>query len=164
MSPTQFRIGESNMKRNLSTAIASLVAATAFLGANPLAAQEARTPNFVGLWQGVDQVDGGYSVRSILPTTTGFRLVGRDTWHGPCGYGDPAVITGVLAAEDRSSIKGTWFLDCQAPPTAQTGDRTFKVRYTYDATAKTLTETLLDAQTEQPVNRIPIVFFRVAPQ
>jgi hypothetical protein len=120
---------------------------------------------FVGLWEGVDEVDGGNSYRSILPNSdqSGYKLVGRDTWHGPCGYGDPAVITGSLTEEQANSLKGSWNLDCQAGDTAESGDRSFKVRYTFDSSAKTLTETLLDPQTEQPIDRIPVVFFRVGP-
>ena len=128
-------------------------------------AQEIEQVNFVGLWQGIDEVDGGNSYRSILPNLdqSGHKLLGRDTWHGPCGYGDPAVITGSLIEEQGNSLKGSWNLDCQAGETAESGDRSYKVSYTFDSSAKTLTETLLDPQTEQPIDRIPIVFFRVGP-
>ncbi len=156
------------MKYNLSIAIASVVTtvmATILFGYDSLSAQEARTPRgtYTGLWQGVDEVDGGNSLRSILPTESGFRVVGRDTWHGPCGYGDPATVLAQLSVE-QGSLKGTWRLDCQAGETAEIGDRSFKVRYTFDPATQTLTETLLDPQTEQPINRIPIVYFRVNPR
>lgn len=156
------------MNHKLGIAIASIVGTavtvSALYGHNSLSAQEAATPQdiYVGLWQGVDEVDGGNSLRSILPIESGFKVVGRDTWHGPCGYGDPATVLGQLSAE-QDSLKGTWALDCQAGETAETGDKSFKVRYTFDPATKALTETLLDPQTEAPLNRIPIVFFRIAP-
>ncbi len=132
-----------------------------WFGCNALLAQGTKTPRsvYTGLWQGVDEVDGGHSIRSILPTESGFRVVGRDTWHGPCGYGDPAVVLAQLTVK-MESLEGTWRLDCQAGNTAETGDRSFKVRYTFDPVTQVLTETLLDPQTEKPINRIPIVFFR----
>lgn len=155
------------MNYKLSMAIAgiagTLIGVPALPGYNSLQAQETTPATlYTGLWQGVDAVDGGYSVRSILPTDAGFELVGRDTWHGPCGYGDPATVLGELVVEQQS-LEGTWNLDCQIGETAETGDRAFKVRYTFDPETQTLTETLLNPQTEQPIERIPIVFFRVAP-
>jgi len=150
-----------------SIAIASLVVTTLtaiLLGSSPVSAQEAATSEqpYTGLWQGVDEVDGGYSIRSILPTDSGYKIVGRDTWHGPCGYGDPATVLGQLSVEQESLI-GTWNLDCQAGETAESGDRSFLVRYTFDPATETLTETLLNPETQEPINRIPIVFFRAAP-
>ena len=38
----------------------------------------------------------------------------------------------------------------------------FRVRYTYDATTQTLTETFLVPATDEPVGRPPIVFFRIS--
>lgn len=153
------------MSKKLSiTIVSTVVAATVFLNSNSLSAQMVITPKdtFVGLWQGVDEVDGGNSLRSILPSQFGLKVVGRDTWHGPCGYGDPATVLGQLNVSQESLV-GTWNLDCQAGETTQSGDRSYKVRYTYDPATKTLTETLLDPNTEKPINRIPIVFFRIAP-
>jgi len=114
----------------------------------------------VGLWEGVDEVDGGNSLRALIPTgDDSYRMVGRDTWHGPCGYGDPAtLISPDLAMVDRA-LTGTWTLDCQAGDTAETGDRTFQVEYSYDAAAGTLSETLINTDTGLPIDRIPIVFF-----
>lgn len=148
----------------MSTIASTVVATLALPGHHPGVAQEAMTPEgtFVGLWQGVDEVDGGHSIRSILPTDSGFRIVGRDTWHGPCGYGDPATVLGQLSVEE-DALEGTWNLDCQIGETAESGDRSFKVRYTFDPETQALTETLLNPETEAPINRIPIVFFRVAP-
>jgi len=150
----------------IATMVGTIVTTSALLGYNPLSAQDTMrlkdNNGYIGLWAGVDEVDGGHSLRSILPAESGFKVIGRDTWHGPCGYGDPAVILATLSAEGKS-LKGTWHLDCQAGETAETGDRLFEVRYTFDPSTKTLTETLLDPQTEKPINRIPIVFFRIAP-
>jgi len=156
------------VKYRLGIAVVSVVAtvlATVLFGYDSISAQEMRTPRsiYTGLWQGVDEVDGGNSLRSILPTESGFRVVGRDTWHGPCGYGDPAAVLAQLSVE-QGSLEGTWRLDCQAGETAETGDRSFKVRYTFDPATQTLTETLLDPRTGQPINRIPIVFFRINPR
>lgn len=144
--------------------VVGTVGATLALLTNSLLAQEAVAPEdlYVGLWQGVDEVDGGNSLRSILPAESGFKVVGRDTWHGPCKYGDPATVLAQLSVEQESLV-GTWNLDCQVGETAETGDRSFKVRYTFDPATETLTETLLDPQTEEPIDRIPIVFFRVSP-
>lgn len=156
------------MNHKLGIAIASVIGtigtATVVSGYSPLFAQETLSPadTYVGLWEGVDEVDGGNSLRSILPTESGFRVVGRDTWHGPCGYGDPATVLAELSVE-QNALKGTWNLDCQAGETAEAGDKSFKVRYTFDPATQALTETLLDPQTEEPINRIPIVFFRVNP-
>ncbi|MEZ2236961.1 hypothetical protein [Microcoleus sp.] len=156
------------MKYSLSIVTASVVGivvtTTAWFGHDSVSAQQARTPRktYIGLWQGVDEVDGGNSLRSILPTQSGFRVVGRDTWHGSCGYGDPATVLAQLSVR-QEFLEGTWNLDCQAGDTAQTGDRSFKVRYTFDPATQTLTETLLNPQTGEPINRIPIVFFRIAP-
>ncbi len=150
------------MKYRLGIAVVSVVAtvlATVLFGYDSISAQEMRTPRsiYTGLWQGVDEVDGGNSLRSILPTESGFRVVGRDTWHGPCGYGDPATVLAQLSVKRGGSLEGTWKLDCQAGETAETGDRSFKVRYTFDPATQTLTETLLDPRTGQPINRIPTV-------
>ena len=155
------------MSNKLNIAIASVtgVVASVLFGYNSsLSAQEDMTSQemYGGLWTGVDQVDGGHSFRSILPSQTGFRVVGRDTWHGPCGYGDPATVLAELTVQ-QESLLGTWNLDCQAGETAETGDRAFKVRYTFDPDTQTLTETLLNVDTEEPIDRIPIVFFRIAP-
>ncbi len=154
------------MRYTVNIAIASLVGivatTSALLGYESLAAQEI-TPNeiYIGLWQGVDEVDGGNSIRSILPDGEGFKVIGRDTWHGPCGYGDPAV--GISRVQiNGMSLTGTLELDCQAGETAESGDRSFGVRYTYDAATQTLTETFLDPETEEPVGRPPIVFFRIS--
>lgn len=154
------------MRYTVNIAIASLVGivatTSALLGYESLAAQEI-TPNeiYIGLWQGVDEVDGGNSIRSILPDGEGFKVIGRDTWHGPCGYGDPAV--GISRVQiNGMSLTGTLELDCQAGETAESGDRSFGVRYTYDAATQTLTETFLDPKTEEPVGRPPIVFFRIS--
>jgi len=148
----------------IASIVGTVVTTSALFGHNSLSAQEAMAPEdiYVGLWQGVDEVDGGNSFRSILPTESGFKIVGRDTWHGPCGYGDPATVLGQLSVE-QESLEGTWNLNCQAGETAETGDRSFKVRYTFDPSTKTLTETLLDLNTEEPIDRIPIVFFRLTP-
>jgi hypothetical protein len=117
---------------------------------------------YIGLWEGIDAVDGGNSLRSILPDGGGLKVIGRDTWHGPCGYGDPAVgISSVTVTGD--SLKGTLELDCQAGETAEIGDRFFKVLYTFDPATQTLTETFLDPDTEEPLGRPPIVFFRQSP-
>lgn len=155
------------MNCKLSISIASVVGTTLaaiLFGSSPVSAQETMTSEqiYTGLWQGVDEVDGGYSLRSILPTESGYKLVGRDTWHGPCGYGDPATVLGQLSVE-QGALTGTWNLDCQAGETAESGDRSFLVRYTFEPTTETLTETLLNPETEEPIDRIPIVFFRVAP-
>ncbi|MBD2461394.1 hypothetical protein H6G89_10075 [Oscillatoria sp. FACHB-1407] len=156
------------MNHRLSITITSIIGTvlttSTLLGYNSVSAQETMTPEaiYVGLWQGVDEVDGGFSVRSILPTDSGFRMVGRDTWHGPCGYGDPATVLSQLTVEE-GVLEGTWDLNCQIGETAESGDRSFKVRYTFDPETQTLTETLLNPTTEQPIDRIPIVFFRVAP-
>ena len=123
-----------------------------------------------GLWQGVDFEDGGNSYRQILsvnaackvpPCDNVFELRGRDTWHGPCGYGDPAPITGELVQSSSHSLDGTWSLDCQAPPTDVSGDRDLLVEYTYDPKEKTLTETLISPATGLPIDRTPIVFYKV---
>ncbi len=157
------------MNNKLGIAILSVVIAivtamtTVLLGYAPLLAQQTRTTTFTGFWQGVDEVDGGYSVRAILPADSGFKVVGRDTWHGPCGYGDPAVVLAQLTLK-QGTLEGSWKLDCQSGNTAESGDRSFKVRYTFDSATQTMTETLLDAQTEQPIKRIPIVFFRMNPR
>ncbi|WAS04589.1 hypothetical protein LQF76_11235 [Gloeomargaritales cyanobacterium VI4D9] len=158
------------MKHKLSIAVITVITTVMTMilfgyYSHSLFAQETRTPEstYIGLWEGVDQVDGGNSLRSIFPTKSGFRVVGRDTWHGSCGYGDPAVVLAQLDV-DQGSLKGTWKLDCQARETAETGDRSFKVRYTYEPRTQTLEETLLDPKTEQPINRIPIVFFRINPR
>ena len=146
----------------IATAIMVVLAALQGCDSN---AQEAEQVNFVGLWQGIDEVDGGNSYRSIFPNSdqSGYKRLGRDTWHGPCGYGDPAVIKGSLIEEHWNSLEGSWNLYCLAEGTSESPDRSYKVRYTFDSSLKTLTETLLDPQTEQPIDRIPIVFFRVAP-
>lgn len=163
-------MNKQNYRSNYALAriVTTVMAILTSLGYSSLStqvsAQETVTPEsvYVGLWQGVDEVDGGNSLRSILSTESGYRVVGRDTWHGPCGYGDPATVIAELSVEEES-LEGTWNLDCQAGETAETGDRAFKVRYTFDPTTRALTETLLNPETEQPINRIPIVFFRVAP-
>jgi hypothetical protein len=149
-----------NLKLGVALVI-GVVFTTSFVAQNSLSAQEAPEDIYVGLWQGVDEVDGGYSIRSILPTESGFRVVGRDTWHGPCGYGDPATVLAQLTLEEEN-LEGTWNLDCQVGETAETGDRSFGVRYSFDPETQTLTETLLSPEGE-PIDRIPIVFFRVSP-
>ncbi|MGP1385810.1 MAG: hypothetical protein ACTS2F_19790 [Thainema sp.] len=149
------------------SAIAGLVGvvttATALLGCESLSAQEHLTPAeiYIGLWQGVDEVDGGHSIRSIVPDGSGFKVIGRDTWHGPCGYGDPAVGISRVQVE-QESLQGTLELDCQAGETAESGDRSFSVRYTYDAATQTLTETFLDPETGEPLGRPSIIFFRIS--
>ncbi len=155
------------MNYRTSISIASVVVTTLtaiLLGSSSGSAQETTTSEqrYTGLWQGVDEVDGGHSIRSILPTESGYKLVGRDTWHGPCGYGDPATILGQLTVE-RGSLTGTWNLDCQVGETAESGDRSFLVRYTFDPATETLTETLLNPETQEPINRIPIVFLPHCP-
>lgn len=156
-----------SVRHTVNIAIASLVGVvagtSALLSYESLSAQESLTPDeiYVGLWQGVDEVDGGNSVRSILPDGEGFKVIGRDTWHGPCGYGDPAVGISRVQVE-QESLQGVLELDCQAGETAESGDRSFGVRYTYDAATQTLTETFLDPETEEPVGRPPIVFFRIS--
>ena len=121
--------------------------------------------NFTALWQGVDFVDGGNSYRQILAykneqCETVYELRGRDTWHGPCGYGDPAPITGNLEKTGIYTIEGSWELDCQAPPTDITGDRSFLVEYEYFPFQKKLVETLINPATGLPINRVPIEFYK----
>lgn len=116
---------------------------------------------FPGLWQGVDPVDGGNSYRQLLVKSGDIiELRGRDTWHGPCGYGDPAPINGELEKIGFSTLFGTWSLDCQAPPTDVSGDRDLLVEYTYDFRQRTLTETLISPATGEPIDREPIIFYR----
>lgn len=147
---------------SLGSVMGAIVATSIVMGYTASSAQSMRMAgaSYIGLWEGIDEVDGGNSLRSILPDELGFKVIGQDTWHGPCGYGDPAVgISRVNLAAD-GSLKGRVELDCQAGETADTGDRAFKVRYTYDPATQTLTETFLDPESEAPISRPPIVFFR----
>lgn len=119
-------------------------------------------PFFSGLWEGIDPIDGGRSVRQFLPNgVIKLELRGRDTWHGPCEYGDPAAIHGMLTPTAPYMYEGDWNLDCKSPPTDETGDRFLNVRYEYNLYTKVLKETLLNPNTGQPIDRKPIQFYRI---
>lgn len=113
-----------------------------------------------GEYKGTDLVDGGSSHRTFIEEDGQCLMRGGDTWHGPCGYGYPAVLTSELAF-NNGGLEGNWDLDCQAPPTDVSGDRFLFVRYTRNVGTGALTEQLLDTAGNE-LSRPPIVFYRVS--
>jgi hypothetical protein len=113
-----------------------------------------------GQFKGTDMVDGGLSYRTFIEQDGMCLMRGGDTWHGPCGYGVPAVLTSELTPIGNA-LEGNWDLDCQAPPTDITGDRFLAVRYTRDFLTGAVTEQLLDPVTGDPLGRPPIIFYKV---
>lgn len=116
-----------------------------------------------GQYKGTDPVDGGDSYRTFIAENDVCTMVGGDTWHGPCGYGVPAVLKSELGAVGGfyGGLEGNWDLDCQKAPTNEIGDRSLAVRYTRDLRTGLLTEQLLDPDTGAELGRPPIKFYRV---
>lgn len=122
-----------------------------------------------GQYKGTDPVDGGLSYRTFLVEDNQCIMVGGDTWHGPCAYGVPAVLTSELTFSGNpdpwsndGKLEGNWDLDCQAAPTDVSGDRFLAVRYTLDQGKGLLTEQLVDPVTGVNLGRPPIKFYRVS--
>lgn len=113
---------------------------------------------FIGSWDCFDPNDGGIGFARIHKSNFFGELIkeGADSWHGPCGYGWPAVtFTGPLTLSN-GHLNGIWFLDCQAEPTHITGDREFDVEYKINARGE-LIESLFNNGT---LIRDPIVCTR----
>lgn len=84
---------------------------------------------FEGRWECFDPNDGGVGFARIARDKGELRKAGSDSWHGPCGYGWPAITYTSPLHYVNGKLYGTWYLDCQAPPTAEDGDREFDVVY-----------------------------------
>lgn len=113
-----------------------------------------------GHFKGTDLVDGGESFRTFIEEDGICSMRGGDSWHGPCGYGWPAVVYSDDLEFRDNSLNGDWSLDCQAAPTDVTGDRFLKVKYTRIG-GGAVKEQLLD-QEGVPLGRPEIIFYRVS--
>lgn len=113
--------------------------------------------DFKGSWDCFDPNDGGIGFARIAKVDGDIIKEGADSWHGPCGYGWPAVTyTGPLTYVN-GRLEGTWYLDCQAEPTNEDGDREFQVEYKINRSGE-LVESLFNDQGE--LIRDPIVCTR----
>ena len=83
------------MKRWFTTAI---VVFSIILASNVYAGQFYESFNFIGLWQGIDTVDGSEAQRSITLNSDGtFNIIGREGYFSACdGFRGILKGTGVL--------------------------------------------------------------------
>lgn len=144
------------MKRMFITLIVSL-----FISTSVIASGISCPGSYIDDWTGIDKVDGGEGHKRFWRGSDGFiHNIGNDSWHGPCEAGWPAKTFSDDLTCDGKDLVGTWDLDCLPPlPTAETGDRTFGVRYELLNNNK-MRETLLNFDTGEPIDREPIVYTR----
>jgi hypothetical protein len=152
----------------------AVLAGGAMLHRNGAAEANVNRP-LLGLWRGIDPVDGSRVMRVFAPTEDGSTqrqlLIGRDTSLTTCTAGndpfevgdDKATIFGEVQVGNQVgavlTLTGDLTIDCFAP--GSPGPVEFGLLLELDRSTGGLSETLLDPVTREPTGRPPIVYVQL---